>query len=70
MLTALLDSLYRGPPFALGTVPLAGGVCAPRAFTSDFAAGKCEGVTCFSVVTQPPSLHFPPLVLFGVFTAC
>lgn len=66
------------PPFTLGTVPLCC-ICACATcthtrvlvqLTSDCAAGECEGVPCFSVVTQLLSLCSPPVVLCGGFTAC
>lgn len=38
--------------------------------TGECAAGECEGVPCFSVVTQLPSLCFSPVVLCGIFAAC
>lgn len=70
MLPAFLDSSYTvAPPLTLGTVPLCCvHACAVHAhtqvlaqLTSKCAAGRCDGVPCFSVVTQLPSQCLPPL---------
>lgn len=71
VLTAFLDSLGAVTPHSLWEQYLcAGCLCVPRAHMWGWcAAGECEGIPCFSGVTQFPAL-FPSICLCGILTAC
>lgn len=81
ILNALLDSSYTvapHSPYTLGTVPLCC-VYMCATCTHTLAVGAAHQQVCsrrvercpgFSVVTQLPSLCFPPIVLCGIFIAC